>query len=170
MALSMKGMFAPHIVPELVAKLRRKDDQVLDRDLAELIEQNHALGMPKSGFLYGGTFNTLLPVAQRTSAEKKFVHPSLVQAAKEHSKRCMLLNTEMLRITNGLSMVLRPCTDWQGVRDALPDALKDDIQEIRGLPRMREEAWALRDQPLQKHQYERTAELLLFYYANRMLY
>lgn len=161
---------SPAIIASLVASLRQRDDKFLDLELQELIEQNHALGSPKHGFLYGGAFRTQLPAKAQAGAEKKHIHSSLIPAAKEYVARVNILEKEMLRIANGLSMVLRPCNDWQDVRDAVPDAFKQVIPEIAHLPRLKEEAWALRDQPLLKHQYELTAELLLFYFTNRLLY
>lgn len=166
----MRSYNSPVIIPALVASLRERDDKALNQELQELIEQNHALGSPKHGFLYGGAFRTQLPPRAQAGAEKKHIHASLLPAAKDYVARVNILDKEMLRITNGLSLVMRPCKDWQDVRDAVPDALKQVIPEMAHLSRLKEEAWALRDQPLLKHQYELTAELLLFYFTNRLLY
>lgn len=166
----MRSHNSPEIIPALVASLRERDDKVLNQELQELIEANHVLGKPRHGFLYGGIFHTMLPSRSQAGAEKRQVHASLISAAKAHAARCAILDKEMVRITNGLSLVMRPCKDWQDVRDAVPDALKKVIPEIAHLPRLKEEAWALRDQPVLKHQYELTAELLLFYFTNRLLY
>lgn len=170
MSDGMRSHNSPAIIPALVASLRERDDRQLTLELQELIEANHALGRPKHGFLYGGAFRSMLPSRAQAGAEKKQIHPSLIPAAKDYVDRSAQINKDMVRITNGLSLVMRPCKDWQDVRDAVPDALKQVIPEMAHLSRLKEEAWALRDQPLLKHQYELTAELLLFYFTNRLLY
>lgn len=158
------------IISGLVAKLRARDDAQLTRELEELIEQNYAVGMPKQGFLFGGEFHTVLPVKSVKAEEKKLIHASLKKEAAAYCDRKVLLNKEMTRIANGLSLVLRPCTSWQDIRDALPDPLRNEIDETKNLRRLKAEAWPLQDSPLQLHQYQQTAELLLFYYTNRLIY
>ena len=165
-----KALITAGIISNLVVKLRARDDQQLVRELEELIEQNYAMGMPKQGFLFGGEFHTNLPAKTIKADEKKLIHVSLKKEASYYCARKTLLNKEMVRIINGLSLVLRPCKSWQDIRDALPDPLRNELDETRSLRRLKVEAWPLQDKPLQLHQYQQTAELLLFYYTNRLIF
>lgn len=169
MSVSVTNMFAAAAGQAVVDALRQNEVSELVVELRDLIQGNYALGGMSYGFMFQGHFYTTMLKDHMRNAVKKPIHPELVSAANAYVERRTQLNKDMTRIGSGLSLLLRPCKDWQDVRDALPDAMKEEVNNLTGLPRTRPEAWTLKDQPLLLHQYELTSELIFMYIAKRFL-
>ena len=169
-AISLSGRFASPIIPVLIEQIIKKDLARLSLQLLNLIEANNALGFSPIGFMFAGEFHSVYDKATQAKAAKKPLHPSLNQEGHDYISQRNQLQTDVRKMQSGLSLLLRPCKDWQDVRDALPDVVKDELHELQVLSRTRPEGWTLEAFPLQRHQLEITLDLLAYYIANRLLY
>ena len=169
-AIALKGRFVSPIIPALIEQLIKEDRVRLGQQLSQLIEANTALSGSPIGFMFAGEFHSLYDKSVQAKAAKKPLHPSLMNQGNDYITELKRLKNDCIRMQSGLSLLLRPCESWQDVRDALPDAVKDELPEIRSLPRTRPEGWTLEAFPLQRHQIQITIDLMLFYIANRLLY
>lgn len=107
---------------------------------------------------------------QQRQAEKKLLDPSLHPAGRVYMKDLKQTDQEKLRLTQGVSVLLAPCQGLQDVRDALPESVVGLFPQLGSMSRMRDPGWPFKDKPLQMHAFEKTAEILGFYVANRLLY
>lgn len=169
-SIAMKGRFADPIITALIDTLVAQDRDRIKRTLSRLVERNHAAGNSPIGFLFAGNFHSVYDKVTQGKAPKKALDPGLNQEGLDYVAALKELELNEQRLKSGLSLLLRPCKDWQDVRDALPDVVRDELAEIRSLPRTRPEGWTLEAFPLQHMQFEMTSNLLAYYIANRMLY
>lgn len=161
--------FGP-LIDGLINSLFEKDAIRLSAIQVSLIERNYALGMPQSGFLFGGKFHTTLSPKQRVAAEKRVLHPQLHEECKAYLDDERVVEQEKLRLTHGVHLLLRGCHTLQDLRDVLPDAATPLIPEIAGLKRYRDPGYTVAGRPLLAGDLARTVELVGFYATNRMLY
>lgn len=169
-AIAVTGRFASSVIPVLIDKVINKDKERLGEQLKNLIEANALLGNSPIGFLFGGNFHSLYDKTTQAKAVKRPLHPSLNEQGHDFLQEMRKLGNDIARLKSGLSLLLRPCENWQDVRDALPDVVRDELQEIRDLRRTRKEGWTLEAFPLQRMQFQTTIDLLTYHIANRLLY
>jgi hypothetical protein len=98
-------------------------------------------------------------------------HPSLIDEFRHYYK---LLNNSFLNqrtVGNLLSPVAVRCVTAQDFRDAFPDFLIEYAPpEYIKLPRTREEAFPVKDQPHLLRQYEEAMTILSYYQFNKMVF
>ena len=161
-------MHYTNLINRFVSTLTEKDVQRYQNTLTELIESNHKLGNSDVGFIFGGM--THGQSSKFTATSLRQLHPNLHEAARDYMQNLTDLRHSKHRLMQGLNLVTRPCRTYQDLRDALPDIAKSLIPEIRNLSRCREEAWTISDKPLQMHSYKMSYDLMMFYFANRIVY
>lgn len=155
-----------HVSVNLTAPRKR----MLEGELIDLIERNHALGKPDHGFLLGGQFHTDLQGTQARGISKEQIHDSLRDEGMTYLAALTSLSNDYKRIGQALSLLLGPSTSDQDLRDALPDMLKDTLPpSSRNLPRLKEPLWSLRNSVMQMNQYKVIEPLLFQYYTHRIL-
>jgi hypothetical protein len=120
--------------------------------------------------MYGGKayVESILSIDTKTN-----LHSSLIPAMNRFLADKSEVDFDTGRIKQALALILRDCRTRQDFRDALPNCLKDFIPEIRDLPRTREEAYTVRNDPNQLrawNQYQRLREKIEFYAAARFIY
>lgn len=169
--VSLQGRYVtPAFIEQLVERIAYLDNDRAKKSLSDLVEKNMLLGGSPVGFLFGGEFHSLSDKGSQRYAAKKHIHPDLVSQAREYIASLKKLSQDKQRLRSGLALLLRPCKDMQDIRDALPDSMAPEIATLDTLPRTRPEGWTVAEQPLQKHQLEKTLELVTFYTINRILY
>lgn len=156
------------LINNFVGVLTEKDDCMYANMLEEMIERNHQLGNSDVGFIFGG--KTHGQPSKFTAASKRQLHPSLHEDVRDYMENLKVLADNKQRLTQGISLVTRACKTDQDVRDALPDIAASLIPEIRTLSRFKEEAWTIIDKPMQLHSYKMAHDLMMFYFANRIVY
>ena len=142
----------------------------LDSWLQTLIDANAALGNPSEGFLFCGKFHTLASNEQRVGLEKRLLHPNLYEEGKQYIQAVKKSYMENGQMQMSLRILIRPCSNIDDIRDVLPEAAVRLIPELAGLPRTREEAWTIRDKPIQLQNFKMLKELVEFHVANHLLF
>lgn len=135
----------------------------------QLIDQNHALG----GHVLGYVFGENIWSSSLTKLHDKHVgpiHESLMEDAEQLHEDTVAFEKEKKLLNQGLSILLAPCMSYQDVRDALPDMLKNVLQQTSHLERHRPEAWTLEGYPLRQHGYVQTKQYITMFLAHRMLF
>lgn len=160
--------FYMQVTASMVAHLLQRDETKLNAEMTELVQQNVVLGGSLYGYLYAGQFFTPYTLSKGFN-DKHPIHKSLMPAAKEHAGKLDQLNKDRRRMSTGMMVVLRPCQNWQDIRDALPDGLKRIFSDTADLPRTRPEAYTILDKPLLLDQYQMTAWLMLDYLTNHFV-
>lgn len=160
------------LTKQLIETIVSYDKNRLEEDKLNLIYENHSLGNPHFGFLFSGNFYSCLVTSQaRKIADKQPLHSSLMERGSQMHMAFQDLDKNSKIIQQGLSLVLAPCMTTQDARDALPDYLvKDTPDSIKNLSRTRPVAWTLEGYPMRQHTFKVTEDLIMFFYANRMLY
>lgn len=162
--------YGTEYISNIVLILFYKDTIRLEAQLNALIEENHALGEPRHGFLFEGKFWTNLPKNQRKLAEKRLLHSSLHGSAQQYFKELHQVEAEKHRLTQGLHLLLRDCHTMQDVRDALPDLALIIVPEFARFKRQREEAWPLQSKPMHFQTHKMISDIFGFYATNQILY
>lgn len=161
--------YAERTLKHLMEQLGSADQKLIDRQIDELIEKNTQLTGNSEGFLLGGMFFTRLDNVAKLSAKKRPLHSSLYATGHQVLEQCKKLKDDMLRIKQGLSVLLFHCYNAQDVRDALPDLARHLVPGAATLERTRPEAYTLEDKPFSMHSYQHTKELLEDYISTRIL-
>jgi hypothetical protein len=162
--------YGTEYISNIVLTLFYKDKVRLETQLTALIDENHAMGEPRHGFLFEGQFWTNLPKNQRKLAEKRLLHASLHDSAQRYFTELHQVEAEKERLTQGLHLLLRDCHTMQDVRDALPDLALMIVPEFARFKRQREEAWPLQNKPLHFQTSKMISDIFGFYATNQILY
>jgi len=158
------------IIEDVIEALGRSTEKLLKRQKEYLIHKNEELGGHSNGFLLGGHYFTKLEDQVKIhTAIKKPLHQSLYPEGLELLQGTKELEQDMQQLTQGLSVVLFDCRTRQDIRNALPDTVMYLLPNIFSVSRTKDEAWTLRDKPLQMMGYPKTAKLLNIYSAMRIL-
>lgn len=147
------------------------EDLRLGNKMSELIRQNAELGNPPEGFLFGGTFWSHYPKKQHMSLTRRIIHPDLTKEATTFLAEHKGMEKDKVSLKQRLTQLLRDCRSNQDIRDALPEvALPYMPPELQSLPRVKDQGWPFKSRPILMEDFKRTADIFLFYTANRMLY
>ncbi|RWB40487.1 MAG: hypothetical protein EOQ44_25455 [Mesorhizobium sp.] len=153
----------------LTLLFEREEAQLSKREL-KLIGRNVGLGGSADGFRHMGEIYSELTGPGRKRGKYTVLHRELVPEMDDILAERKIVNYERDRIRQAFTLALRDCRSWQDMRDALPNCVKDLIPECRHLPRTREEAFTLADNPRSYTQYMQLREKIEFYVAARLLY
>lgn len=142
----------------------------------DLISENETLGGTPAGFRHGGQMLSRLdlkkinPKTLRKDYPHGSLHPSLVPRANKLLTDLQRIDSDRDRLEQGLTVALKPCMTWQEIRDALPNAVTEYIEQIATLPRTRPEGWTVADNPMASRQFAKICEKIHYYLAARLLY
>lgn len=163
-------MFAMEFLPGIVDDIFSADNKHLLKMKEEVVAENAQLTGNGTGFLYQGEFITILdnPKSQRL-AKKYPCHPEVQEAAGRYVRQRDKMRIHRRKVEQGLMIVLRDCKSLQDMRDALPDLLRNSHEKLKDLPRTRDEAYTIAEQPLKQVAYEDTVRLVYRHLASRML-
>jgi hypothetical protein len=170
MPIQQKNSLSYDCIELIIQNIGEADHRMIIAETEALLEQNHELTGNRDGFLYGGTFFSMLPDNKRRHAKKLPLHPSLWSQGEALKRGITEFLNDTQRLKQGLSIVLRDCLTLQDVRDALPNAARMVLPELTSLQRTRPVAWTLQDKPLLLDQYPQTEQLFTYYLSSRMLY
>lgn len=159
------------IIEALIDALFSAEYKRLRKQELQVVTENRSLSSDQfAGFFFGGKLYTDL---DRTIAHKSIktnLHPSLVPSMERCQSDRKEVDFDRLRIKQALALSLKDVRNNQDLRDALPNQLAEMIDQIKGMDRMRPEAFTLMDEPRKYQQYRKLREKIEFYAAARLLY
>lgn len=150
--------------------LLARETKRLNAVRVSLIQKNGNIGGSPDGFLYAGKVYTELRGPARHGKIFKPIAKQLEQDAYDLVFLTDRLEADGQILRQSLSVVIPLCRTKQDVRDVLPETLVADIPTFRGIPRQREEGFALNEKPLLKAQYKKAVEIALYYRVNQLIY
>lgn len=163
-------MIFGQLIDTLTTALLKQETKGIAQERDFLIDQNTELGNPQQGFLLGEGFFHKDSLTNLSGVTKKPLHFSLLDQGLGFLDRLAQHEIDKQRLTQGLAQFLKSCTSLQDVRDALPEMVVKEIPMLSALPRTRDEAWQIAGDQKRQDQWDKTRELILFHFANRMLY
>lgn len=171
MAMAGRNSTLNEIVTELLKKLFAPEKDALQPRILEIINKNAALigNAAANGFRYKGEVYSNLSIGTRLGNNSN-LHASLYNEMDLLLVEKKELDYDKARIKAGLIILLQTAYTDQDYRDALPNCLTSMIDRFRNLPRTREEAYTLKDDPQKMNQYRKVAPLIEYHSASRFLY
>lgn len=157
------------MIEQILEGLRELDDRFINKTIDDLIDENFDLTGVSTGFLHRGTFFTRLEPKQLRTARKVPLDPALRDRGEELYRAVKEFSNDLQYLRQGLRILLRDCETWQDYRDALPNAIKMVLPDLKHITRTREVAYTLADKPLLLDQYQALDEKLHYYLTKRLL-
>lgn len=154
---------------ELIGFLTQPYEAHLQERELQLIEDNMALGGSPYGYIFAGEVYTCWVLKGAAFKSVENIHPDLYEDANALHEDSKAFQKDIKLLTQGLGILLAPCSSFQDVRDALPDMAKGALPYTSNLSRHRPEAWTLAEHPLRQHSNERTKDLITMFLSHRML-
>lgn len=171
MAMAGRNSALNEIVTEILKKLFAPEKDALQPRILEIIDKNAALlgNVAANGFRYKGETYSNLAHATRLGNNSNLHHDlynevDLLLVEKKE------LDYDKARIKAGLIILLQSAYTDQDYRDALPNSLANMIDRFKALPRTREEAYTLKEDPQRMNQYNKVVPLIEYHAASRFLY
>lgn len=158
------------IVTQILAVLFEREEANFIKLEQDLVTRHSQLGGSKDGFRHMGQVYTHLTGSSRRQGTYDRLSPELTGEMDSIRTTRKQVEMEKNLIRQALVLVLKGVSAPQDIRDALPNCLKDLIPAIARLPRTREEAYTLLDNPRALSQYMRIRDRIEFYVASRLLY
>lgn len=160
---------------EIVKHLFEADLNRLEEVLNKLVDDNDKLigEYNTAGFMHQGEFY------ERTNAtrspgfgERHTLHPDLWARMSQYSREVSRLIMEVHIVNQTVYRLVRGCTTYQDVRDALPECLvkQDRSGKYSPLPRSREAAWTLVGDKLATSQYEKVLPAIEYYASTHLIF
>lgn len=158
------------IIDKALISMLSYEQGLLDKTLSNIVRENQNLGGTMNGFRFDGFLYCITNVSDMRFQNVKQLHQSLIQEFQTYLVRTQQLKKNINYIRNALSTVLSKCKHLQDCRDVLPDLLVNQIDELKTLPRIREEGFVLKNNPLLFKQFTEAMDLVAHYHANKLLY
>ena len=159
-----------HLVPKMLGPDRRR----LAGMLTELNKKNRRLQDAKvDGFIHMGQWylpRTESVTIAHNSLPKTTLHRSLYAEMDAYLAEEQALGGEIRQMSQMLFLLLDPCQNQQDIRDALPECLVNQITGLNDMPRQREAAWTIQDNPRAMRQYEKILPIMEVYSTAGLLY
>ena len=132
---------------------------------------NEASGKPSDGFLINGYAFRSKATTGPVIGVVASLHDSLDDQAQRFMRDDKQLKLDKQLIRQALVRVVEPCEDLQDLRDALPNCLRDCLdQAVTRMSRTRPEAYTIQDNPRALRDYLKILPRIEFYSASRLLY
>jgi hypothetical protein len=155
----------------LLTKVFAGEQKRLDKLKTSFAKRNREV-MPEAsdGFVHRMIFFSTKPDDPNVKTSAYPAHVTLVLELNQFFVELNRLEQDMLRVKQGLAIVLRDCTTAQDVRDALPNSMAELLDQTKRLPRTRPEAYTLQNKPIQQQQYTTMRNLMEVYVMTRAMY
>lgn len=171
MAMAGRNSTLNEVITEILKSLFASEKNALQPRILEIINKNATLmgSVGANGFRYKGETYSNLAHATRLGNNTNLHHDlynemDLLLVEKKE------LDYDKARVKAGLIILLQTAYTDQDYRDALPNCLTSMIERFRNLPRTREEAYTLKDDPVRMNQYKKVAPIIEYHSASRFLY
>ncbi|QEP29854.1 hypothetical protein HYP99_gp056 [Sinorhizobium phage ort11] len=145
------------------------DEKRLEQQLETIKSEDNKLGGLWYGFTYGGEMYTHLAPKQRRNVQFRELDPSLHPKMQDYLLTKKIMDLDRIKVTQTLSAILIGCTNWQDVRDSLPEGIIEFIPQVKDLPRTREEAFNIVNNERAKRQYEKNSAIIAKYLMARYM-
>lgn len=159
-------------VKRVVDTLVIQEEYRMDRVLQDIVKANMELQpeTPHHGFAYNGGFYDLEDLPRIGKRIRVMLHSDLWPRMEEYLKTTAQITGDRRLISQMLAPLLQPCYVMQDVRDALPNCLTDQLEELKTLPRTRDEGYTLAGNPKLLAQFEKLKDRIHFYIALRLMF
>lgn len=170
-AMAGRNSTLNEIINELLEKLFAPEKQSLQPRIQEIIQRNGQLmgNVGANGFRYKGETYSNLANATRLGNNTS-LHADLFEDMDRLLVEKKELDYDRARVKAGLIILLQSAYTDQDYRDAVPNCLAVLVDRLSSLPRTREEAYTLKDDPQKLHQYKKVVSLIEYHAASRYLY
>lgn len=166
----MSQDFTARWVNHIVGLLTDREIKQETKWLNTIISSNGSKGGHALGFTYAGKYFVSGEVTVHERALMRSLHKDLWGEMQDFWKAHNALDKEVQRLRQGLCVLLHPCKTAQDVRDTLPDIVCRLDSALSKQDRTRPEAFTLKNNPIQLHEYAQTRELMDFFLTSRMIY
>lgn len=161
-----------HEVIKLIASSLFEAEERRLRGVVDRIIKHNSLFFPDTpcdGMLFQGKpyDYSNLGTGSRTRVS---THHTLFLEMEEYIKDTETVWGDRHHISQILHGLIEPCSTFQDIRDTLPNCLSSIIPQIASLPRIREEAFTIRDNVRTVRQYRKALPRMEFYSTARLLY
>lgn len=159
------------VIKRIASSLFSAEERRLELIKERLIVANKELhpGRPHDGFTYEGkTYDPVgLPLGRRTRVS---LHVRLVGEMVEYLKDLEVVWGDRYYISQMLFLLLSPCSSLQDIRDALPNAIVDTLDDLKHLPRTRPDGYTIENSTRTIRQYRKAVTRMEFYATMRLMY
>lgn len=162
---SPTAFLAPLTQAFLGPEIKRQHDILQD-----LLRKNSALGGHPNGYYHAGQLFALVAPKFLRGSMIGPIHPTLQDSADHLMFLRDRLQADNKRLTQSLTVILSRCQSTQDIRDAFPEALVEEVSDLRSLSRTRPEGFLLEANPLLHDQYQKAIDIALDYKAKRLIY
>ncbi len=170
-AMAGRNSTLNEIINEFLTKLFAPEKQSLQSRILEMIQRNAQFmgNIGTNGFRYKGETYSNLANATRFGNNTS-LHTDLFGDMDTLLVEKKELDYDRARVKAGLIILLQSAYTDQDYRDAAPNCLAVLVDRLSSLPRTREEAYTLKDDPQKMHQYKKVVSLIEYHAASRYLY
>ena len=170
-AMAGRNSTLKEIVDELLSKLFSAEKAHLQPRIQKIIDKNAALmgSSVANGFRYKGVTYSNLANATRLGAMGN-LHTDLFPEMDRLLVETKELEYDKARVKAALIILLQTAYTDQDYRDAVPNCLAALVDRWNGLPRTREEAYTLENDPMKMNQYKKVVPTIEYHAASRYLY
>ena len=158
------------LIDNVIDSLFAADNRRLQAWVDRLCEKNQeARREPVVGFLYGGVYYRPSNVIGAVPV-KRAIDPSLYPQIDAFLADKRTIDDQKQLIRQGMFMVLDPCKSIDDIRDALPECLVDCLPNLKTMPRHREAAFTIQDNPRACRQFAKILPIMEIYASARLIY
>lgn len=149
----------------------RSVDEYMDKKLKEIADDQVMSDITSVTFTfkYGGRNYTPLGCVEDLKRAKT-LHKDFEPAMDQYVLELEDLMNDKTNIKQILFRLLYPCKSLQDARDALPDLLVNQWEDIKNLPRLHSEAWTLLEDPRGMRQYKKSLDKMHFYAVHHLFF
>lgn len=127
------------VVNSIFSAERERLEKIL---LGLLLENTTLTNKPLDGFIYAGSM--ILPYDRKSypnnyKLELGFIDKTLVTKLQDVIKEHKKLNDEMIRVKQALSIVMGSASNFEDIRNSLPDCIVNQLTVLNGIPRTKPE-------------------------------
>ncbi len=163
------------LIKAITADIFKPEDRRLTRSMLDLAIEGCAYDSRLDGFYFQGQLFSKLEFNARSPGVYGNPHVAMVPALQKFMTDYRNTQSEKIRVSQALTIILRNCRSDQDIFDALPDLLHQAFLDNSGagaekMTRCREEAWTVQDNPRALAQYHKLRDLVQFYNITKLLY
>lgn len=160
-----------NICNNLLKALFEPEDRRLDLCVQSLDSANREIRKhAKWGFMHMG--QVFIPNNAPYKREGSYppLDFSLSRQGNAFLKDVAQVSNDSQAIKQMMVLLLKPCTSLQEMRDALPETLTSMVPEFRGLTRLNDVAFTIRDDVRAMRQFNKLLDKIDFYVATQFIY
>ncbi len=152
---------------KLIAKLFEANSAEFNKSIIKLVKDNRQL-KGGDGFMFQGKYYSDIVGAYRNH-QRVSLDFSLYDRMNQLMQSSRVWLSDQDKIRQSINLLLLDCNNMQDQRDALPNTLVNLSDELKQIPRIREEAWTIINNPMHYRQYLKIRDKIDYYSAMKLL-